>query len=163
MYVTYLSVRYNRDLWAYRYKLKKIHDTKTSQIETCPIVFDTRLYWWHWSLGERRTLFCTTNDRPLCRHKGTGNSAPLSYLDEHGDKLRHAEYCSFYCKIRFLPVNEKKPHNTLIVVDRFLRLMGDKTIPDPAEPRHPPDAWPLFQWPPERYVLATEVENAIFS
>ena len=26
-------------------------------------------------------------------------------------------------------------HNTLIVVDRYLRLMGDKTIPDSAEPR----------------------------
>ena len=26
-------------------------------------------------------------------------------------------------------------HNTLIVVDRYLRLMGDKTIPDEAEPR----------------------------
>ena len=56
----------------------------------------------------------------------------------------------------------KKTHNTLIVVNRFLRLMGDKTIPDSAEPRHPHDAWPLFQWPPERYVLATEMENAIF-
>ena len=26
-------------------------------------------------------------------------------------------------------------HNTLIVVDRYLRLMGNKTIPDSAEPR----------------------------
>ena len=26
-------------------------------------------------------------------------------------------------------------HNTLIVVDLYLRLMGDKTIPDSAEPR----------------------------
>ena len=26
-------------------------------------------------------------------------------------------------------------HNTLIVVDRYLRLIGDKTIPDSAEPR----------------------------
>ena len=26
-------------------------------------------------------------------------------------------------------------HNTLIVVDRYLRLMGDKTIPDLAGPR----------------------------
>ena len=25
-------------------------------------------------------------------------------------------------------------HNTLIVVDRYLRLMGDKTIPDEAPP-----------------------------
>ena len=34
-----------------------------------------------------------------------------------------------------LLVNETKIHNTLIVVDRYLRLMGDKTIPDSAEPR----------------------------
>ena len=26
-------------------------------------------------------------------------------------------------------------HNTLIVVDRYLRLMGNKAIPDSAEPR----------------------------
>ena len=26
-------------------------------------------------------------------------------------------------------------HNTLIVVDRYLRLIGDKIIPDTAEPR----------------------------
>ena len=29
----------------------------------------------------------------------------------------------------------QRNHNTLIVVDRCLRLMGDKTIPDSAEPR----------------------------
>ena len=29
----------------------------------------------------------------------------------------------------------QKIHNTLIVVDRYLRIMGGKTIPDPAEPR----------------------------
>ena len=29
-------------------------------------------------------------------------------------------------------------HNTLIVVDRYLRRMGDKTIPDSAEPRLEP-------------------------
>ena len=26
-------------------------------------------------------------------------------------------------------------HDTLIVIDRYLRVMGDKTIPDSAEPR----------------------------
>ena len=34
-----------------------------------------------------------------------------------------------------LLVNETKNSQTLIVVDRYLRLMGDKTIPDSAEPR----------------------------
>ena len=33
-----------------------------------------------------------------------------------------------------LLVNEKRIHDTLIAVDRYLRLMGDKTIPDSAEP-----------------------------
>ena len=30
---------------------------------------------------------------------------------------------------------KKRIHNTLIVLDRYLRLMGDKTIPDSVEPR----------------------------
>ena len=39
--------------------------------------------------------------------------------------------------IRFIisMMNEKNIHDTLIVVDRYLRLMGDKTIPDSAKPR----------------------------
>ena len=54
------------------------------------------------------------------------------------DNLRNADVPVFNLKIHFylcLLVNETKNHNALIVVDRYLRLMGDKTIPDSAEPR----------------------------
>ena len=39
---------------------------------------------------------------------------------------------TFICVYRW---TRQRIHNTLIVVDRYLRLMGDKTIPDSAEPR----------------------------
>ena len=40
--------------------------------------------------------------------------------------------CTFICVYWW---TRQKIHNTLIVVDRYLRLMGDKTILDSAEPR----------------------------
>ena len=40
--------------------------------------------------------------------------------------------CTFICVYWW---TRQRIHNTLIVVDRYLRLMGDKTIPDSAEPR----------------------------
>ena len=47
--------------------------------------------------------------------------------------------CTFICFYLWM---RQRIHNTLIVADRYLRLMGDKTIPDSAEPRlesfHPP-------------------------
>ena len=46
--------------------------------------------------------------------------------------------CVLTSKYTFICVywwTRQRIHNTLIVVDRYLRLMGDKTIPDSAEPR----------------------------
>ena len=46
--------------------------------------------------------------------------------------------CVLTIKYTFICVSwwtRQRIHNTLIVVDRYLRLMGDKTIPDSAEPR----------------------------
>ena len=46
--------------------------------------------------------------------------------------------CVLTFKFTFICVywwTRQRIHNTLIVVDRYLRLMGDKTIPDSAEPR----------------------------
>ena len=46
--------------------------------------------------------------------------------------------CILTLKYTFICVywwTRQRIHNTLIVVDRYLRLMGDKTIPDSAEPR----------------------------
>ena len=39
--------------------------------------------------------------------------------------------CAFICIYWW---TKQSIHNTLIVVDRYLRLIGDKTIPDSAEP-----------------------------
>ena len=38
-------------------------------------------------------------------------------------------------KYAFYQWTRQRIHNTLIVVDRYLQLMGDKMIPDSAEPR----------------------------
>ena len=46
--------------------------------------------------------------------------------------------CVLTLKYTFICVywwTRRRIHNTLIVVDRYLRLMGDKAIPDSAEPR----------------------------
>ena len=46
--------------------------------------------------------------------------------------------CVLTLKYTFIGVywwTRQRIHNTLIAVDRYLRLMGDKTIPDSAEPR----------------------------
>ena len=47
-------------------------------------------------------------------------------------------FLCFNIKYTFICVywwTRQRIHNTLIAVDRYLRLMGDKTIPDSAEPR----------------------------
>ena len=46
--------------------------------------------------------------------------------------------CVLTLKYTFICVywwTRQRIHNILIVIDRYLRLMGDKTIPDSAEPR----------------------------
>ena len=51
-------------------------------------------------------------------------------------QLQHTDYHSvFMLKYAFYQWTRQRIHNTLIVVDRYLRLMGDKTIPDSSEPR----------------------------
>ena len=43
----------------------------------------------------------------------------------------------------FIGERDKESTHTLIVVDRYLRLMGDKTVPDSAEP-HVESIYPPF-------------------
>ena len=43
--VSYLSLTFNQDLWAYGYMRQSIHDTNMSYINTCIIVNDLFLYW----------------------------------------------------------------------------------------------------------------------
>ena len=54
------------------------------------------------------------------------------------DNLRNADVPVFTLKYTFIGVywwTRQIIHNTSILVDRYLRLTGDKTIPDSAEPR----------------------------
>ena len=55
-----------------------------------------------------------------------------------GDGKTTYETLTFLCfnlKIHLYLWTRQRIHNILIVVDRYLLLMGDKTIPDSAEPR----------------------------
>ena len=50
-------------------------------------------------------------------------------------QLRHADYRGvFMLKYAFYQWTRQRIHNTLIVVDQYLRLMGDKMIPDSVQP-----------------------------
>ena len=74
--------------------------------------------------------------RPVRRHKGTYNSTTLPYLDEDGGTTAtHWLSRCFLLKYAFYRWTRQRIHNNLSVVDRCLRLMGDKTIPDSAELR----------------------------
>ena len=60
-------------------------------------------------------------------------------MDDDGETTSEMPmFLCFNLKIHLFCVysrTRQRIHNTLIVVDRYLRLMGDKTIPDSAEPR----------------------------
>ena len=60
-------------------------------------------------------------------------------MDDDGETTYEMPmFLCFNLKIHLFCVyswTRQRIHNTLIVVDRYLRLMGDKTIPDSAEPR----------------------------
>ena len=58
-------------------------------------------------------------------------------------QLRHADYRDvFMLNYSFYQWTRQRVHSALIVVDQYLRRMGDKTIPDSVESRlesfHPP-------------------------
>ena len=80
-------------------------------------------------------ILCNTNDRPFCRHKGTCNSAPLLSLGESGDMgetdgdTLHGIAMFFSWKYAFYRWTRQKIHNTLSVVDRCLKRMGEYKNP----------------------------------
>ena len=87
-------------------------------------------------------MTCVTLHRKLPsrrHHNDACNEAPLPYLDDDGETTYETPtFLRFDLKYTFICVywwTRQRIHNTLIVVDRYLRLMGDKTIPDSAEPR----------------------------
>ena len=60
-------------------------------------------------------------------------------MDDDGEATyKTPMFMCFNIDIHFIFVywwTRQRIHNTLIVLDRYLRLMGDKTIPNSAEPR----------------------------
>ena len=69
-------------------------------------------------------------------YKAMCKPVPLPYLDEDSGTTatRRISRC-FMLKYVFCRWTRQRIHSTLIVVDRYLRLMEDKAIPDSTEPR----------------------------
>ena len=106
------------------------------------------IYLYGLSLNGWHALFCITNNRhyvtittdAIKRHfliwkttvrQPTKRQCPCVLT------LKYTFICAYWWTRQII-------HNTLIVVDRYLRPMGDKTIPDSAGPRlesfYPPDS-----------------------
>ena len=61
-------------------------------------------------------------------------------MDDDGETTYETPKCACVLTLKYTFIcvywwTRQKTINTLIVVDQYLRLMGDKTIPDSAEPR----------------------------
>ena len=88
--------------------------------------------WWH-------ALFCTVNNRhgvTITTHATKRHF--LIWMTTVRQPTERRCSCVLTLKYIFMCVHwwtRQRIHNTLIVVDRYLRLMGDTTIPDSAEPR----------------------------
>ena len=107
--VAYSYIISNQVLLAYWYMRQSIRDTNISYIDTCTTVIDTLLYW-------------SSSPRHL-----------LIWIRTVG-QLRHTDCYVFMLKYYFNQWTRQRIHNTLIAVYWYLRLMGDKTIPDSGEP-----------------------------
>ena len=90
-------------------------------------------------LNGRYALLCIANNRhgvTITTHASKRHFLIWMTMVRQPNKRRHS--CVLTLKYTFICVywwTRQRIHNTLIVVDRYLRLMGDKTIPDSAEPR----------------------------
>ena len=91
------------------------------------------------SLNGWHAVFCITNNR----HDVTITTHAIKrhfliWMTTMRQPTKRRCSCVLTLKSTFICVywwTRQRIHNTLIVVDRYLRLMGDKTIPDSAEPR----------------------------
>ena len=112
-------------------------DVVDRQIQLCLIFLYIYLY--GLSLNGRHTLFRIVNNRH-------GVTITTHAIKRHFliwmTTVRHPtkRWCSCVLTFKFTFIcvywwTRQRIHNTLFVVDRYLRLMGDKTIPDSAEPR----------------------------
>ena len=91
------------------------------------------------SLNGWHDVFCITNNR----HDVTITTHAIKrhfliWITTVRQPTKRRCSCVLTLKYTFICVNwwtRQRIHNTLIVVDVYLRPMGDKTIPDSAEPR----------------------------
>ena len=97
------------------------------------------IYLYGLSLNGWHALFCITNNRhdviitthAIKRHF-------LIWMTTMRQSMKRRRSCVLTLKYTFICVywwTGQMIYNIFIVVDRYLRLMGDKTIPDSAEPR----------------------------
>ena len=90
-------------------------------------------------LNGRNALFCIANNRhgvTITTHAIKRHF--LIWMTTVRQPTKRRRSCVLTLKYTFICVywwTRQRIHNTLIVVDRYLRRMGDKTIPDSAEPR----------------------------
>ena len=106
----------------------------------CTFSYCLSLNWWH-------ALLCISNNRhgvTITMHAIKRHFLIWMTMVRQPTKCRHSYVftlkCTFIC---FYWWTRHRIHNTLIVVDRYLRLMGDKMIPDSAEP-HLESFYPPF-------------------
>ena len=98
----------------------------------CTYQYGLSLNGWH-------VLFCIANNR----HGATITTHAIQHhfliwMTTVRQPAKRRCSCVLTLKYTFICVywwTSQRIHNTLIWVDRYLRLMGDKTIPDSAEPR----------------------------
>ena len=112
-------------------------DVGDRQIYSCVWYFCIYLY--GLSLNGWHAVCCITNNR----HDVTITTHAIKHhfliwMTTVRQPTKRRCSCVLTLKYTFICVywwTRQRIHNTLIVVDRYLRLMGDKTIPDSAEPR----------------------------
>ena len=133
--MTYSSNRIIRDLCAYKRK-RGIPDKKCRRSTNVELylIFCITLYLFGLSLNGWHALFCITNNRhgiAVTTHAIKRHILIWMTMVRQPTKRRCS--CVLVLKYTFICVywwTRQRIHNTLIVVDRYLRLMGDKTIPD---------------------------------
>ena len=109
---------------------------RSTNVQLC-LIFCT--YPYRLSFNVWHALLCIANSRhgvTITTHAIKRHF--LVWLTMVRQPTKRRRSCVLTLKYSFICVYwwpRQRIHNTLIAVDRFLRLMGDKTIPDSAEPR----------------------------
>ena len=110
------------------------------QIDKCTTVFDNFcIYLYGLSPNGWHALLCITSNRhgvTITTHAVKSHILVWTTMVRQPAKRRWS--CVLTLKYNFICVywlSRQRICNTLLVVDRYLRLMGDKTIADSAEPR----------------------------